>query len=81
MRWGRRRLRPPQHSLTDAGSLRDYVHSELGLPPSQSVRLKCGTRDLRDHAPLSDVHETIHVMLSGGLSGGAPKRRRVRSRS
>ena len=54
----------------DVLELRLLLSEELGLPASQGLRLKCGTRDLRDKDPISLIDATVLVMLRGGLAGG-----------
>ena len=41
--------------MTTFGSLRSRLHEETGLPASQGLRLKCGSRDLRDRDPVSAI--------------------------
>lgn len=60
----------------DVRSLRSKLSKELGLPASQGLRLKCGTRDLRDRDPISAIDATVHAMPSGGLAGGRPGSKR-----
>ena len=59
----------------DVGWLHSKISKELGLPASQGLRLKCGTRDLRDEALISAIDATVHAMPGGGLAGGASAKR------
>ena len=58
----------------DVRSLRCKLSEKLGLPASQGLRLKCGSRDLRDGDRISAIDATVHAMPRGGLAGGGPKR-------
>ena len=56
----------------DVGWLRSKISEELGLPAWPGLRLKCGTRDLRDGKAVSTIGgATVHVQWGGGLAGGA----------
>ena len=59
----------------DVRSLRCLLSKELGLPASQGLRLKCGSRDLRDGDRISAIGGTVHAMPHGGLAGGAGSKR------
>ena len=60
----------------DVRSLRCLLSEELGLPASQGLRLKCGSRDLRDGDRISAIGGTVHAMPRGGLAGGRPGSKR-----
>ena len=56
----------------DVRSLRCMLSEKFGLPASQGLRLKCGTRDLRDGDAVSTIGgATVRVQPGGGLAGGA----------
>ena len=59
----------------DVRSLRCMLSEKLGLPAPQRLRLKCGSRDLRDRDPVSAIDVTVHAMLRGGLAGGSGAKR------
>ena len=58
----------------DVRSLRSRLHKKTGLPAWQGVRLKCRL-DLRDSYPVSAIDQTVQVMESGGVPGGAGAKR------
>ena len=68
--WARRTSFVEASAGEDVGWLRSKISEELGLPAG--LRLKCGTRDLRDGDAVSTIGgATVRVQPGGGLAGGA----------